>query len=97
MEVTETADRTWTVDLAGHVGERVLLKGWLHNFRRLSRVSFVILRDGRGLAQIVVDDPALIERLEGTNRESVLEVRGTVAAEPQMQWSINKYGPRRSR
>jgi nondiscriminating aspartyl-tRNA synthetase len=88
LEVTETVDRTWTVDLGGHVGEPVLLRGWLHNFRRLSRVSFVILRDGRGLAQIVVDDPALIERLETTNRESVLEVRGTVAAEPQAPGGI---------
>ncbi|MBJ7601513.1 MAG: aspartate--tRNA(Asn) ligase [Candidatus Dormibacteraeota bacterium] len=88
LEVTEKVDRTWTVDLDSHVGESVLLRGWLHNFRRLSRVSFVILRDGRGLAQVVVDDPAVIEQLETTNRESVLEVRGTVAAEPQAPGGI---------
>jgi nondiscriminating aspartyl-tRNA synthetase len=88
LEVTEKLERTWTVDLEDHVGEPVLLKGWLHNFRRLSRVSFVVLRDGRGLAQIVLDDPELIERLEATNRESVLEVRGTVAAEPQAPGGI---------
>jgi nondiscriminating aspartyl-tRNA synthetase len=88
LEVTEEVDRTWTVDLEGHIGETVVLKGWLHNFRRLSRVSFVILRDGRGLAQIVLDDPAVIERMEATNRESVLEVHGTVAAEPQAPGGI---------
>ena len=88
MDVTETAERTWTVDLQSRIGEQVLLRGWLHNFRRLSRVSFVILRDGRGLAQIVVDDPDLIERLESTNRESILEVRGTVAAESQAPGGI---------
>src|SRR5438045_9058516 len=48
-----TVERIWTTDLSRHVGERVRLAGWLHRLRQLSGVSFLILRDGKGLAQIV--------------------------------------------
>jgi len=41
-------ERIWTTELAAHAGERVLLKGWLHRLRRLSQVSFLVLRDGKG-------------------------------------------------
>ena len=47
-------DRIWTADLGGHVGERVRLAGWVHRVRRLSKFSFLILRDASGLAQIVL-------------------------------------------
>ncbi len=76
-------DRIWTTELAGRVGERVELAGWLYRLRRLSAVTFLVLRDGRGLAQIVVEDSALVDRLAALNAESVLRVEGTVVAEPQ--------------
>ena len=57
-------ERTWTSELPQHAGERVLLKGWLHRLRRLSGVSFLVLRDARGLAQVVIDDPALAAELD---------------------------------
>jgi aspartyl-tRNA synthetase len=56
-------ERIWTTELAGHAGEMVSIKGWLHRFRQLGAVSFLIVRDGKGLAQVVVDDPAQVERL----------------------------------
>jgi nondiscriminating aspartyl-tRNA synthetase len=51
--------RVLTSELAGHIGRRVRMAGWLHHQRRLSRVTFLVLRDGGGLAQVVVDEPAL--------------------------------------
>ena len=67
-------ERVLTNELSRHVGERVRLAGWLHHQRRLSRLTFVLLRDARGLAQIVVDEPlALLS-------ESVLSVEGRVVA-----------------
>ena len=44
-------ERILTSELAAYAGERVLLQGWLHRTRRLSRVSFLVLRDRAGLAQ----------------------------------------------
>ena len=46
--------RIWSVELPAHVGKRVMLAGWLHRVRRLSGVSFLILRDGQ-----VAEDSAL--------------------------------------
>src|SRR5919199_807276 len=74
--------RIWSVDLAAHVGERVVVAGWLHRLRRLSSVSFLIVRDARGLAQIVLDD-ACLRQIEQLHPESVLRVHGLVVATPQ--------------
>ena len=50
--------RILTTELAAHAGERVLLQGWLHRRRELSRVSFLVLRDRAGLAQVVSSSAA---------------------------------------
>jgi nondiscriminating aspartyl-tRNA synthetase len=71
-------ERTWTSELPLRRGERVLLKGWLHRLRRLSGVSFLVLRDARGLAQVVIDDAGQAAELARLHAESVLEVEGTV-------------------
>jgi nondiscriminating aspartyl-tRNA synthetase len=70
-------ERTFANELSGHAGERVRVAGWLHNRRELSNVTFLVLRDRTGLAQIVVDSaPALLP-------ETVLEVEGLVTPNEQ--------------
>ncbi len=76
-------DRIWTTALGSHIGERVRLAGWLHRLRRLGSVTFLVLRDGQGIAQIVVEDAAAVELLAAIPAESVLAVEGTVIAESQ--------------
>lgn len=61
----------------------VRLQGRLHQFRELGRVNFLILRDGWGTAQAVVDAPESLELLRGVQVESVIEVIGIVTAVPQ--------------
>src|SRR5918911_4117635 len=73
--------RIWSVDLAAHVGEHVAVAGWLHRLRRLSSVSFLIVRDARGLAQVVLDE-ACRRQIEQLHPESVLRVHGLVVATP---------------
>ena len=86
-------ERIWTTDLAQHVDEEVELAGWLHRLRRLSTVTFLILRDGRGTAQIVVNDEATIERLAALPAESVLRVRGRAVAAPQAPGGVELHDP----
>ena len=86
-------DRIWTTQLGEHAGERVRLAGWLHRLRRLSEISFLILRDAKGLAQIVVQDSELVEVLASLNPESVLEVQGTVVATPQAPGGVELREP----
>ncbi len=88
-----TPARVRAKSLADHIGRSVALAGWLHRYRQLGKISFLILRDQSGLAQIVVDDPALRERLTGLGNESVLIVRGTVVAEPQAPGGVEVHQP----
>lgn len=86
-------ERVWTTEIGHHAGERVRLAGWLHRFRRLSQVGFLILRDGRGLAQVVVEDAALAARLDALHQESVLAVEGRVVAQPQAPGGVELHEP----
>jgi len=81
--------RIFTNQLSAHVGGRVRLAGWLHHRRELSRLTFVVLRDARGLAQIVVEDDAV----DGLLPETVLEVEGDVVAAPQAPGGAEMHAP----
>ena len=48
--------RVRTTEAAEQLGEEVRLQGWLHQFRALGKVNFLIVRDGWGTFQSVVDD-----------------------------------------
>ena len=71
--------RILTSELAAHAGERVELCGWLHRQRALSQVTFVVLRDRAGTAQLVLDEPVDLPP------ETVLEVSGRVTVEPRLE------------
>jgi nondiscriminating aspartyl-tRNA synthetase len=86
-EVT-TVKRVFARDLAAHAGTRVRVAGWLQHERRLSRVLFLVIRDGTGLAQAVVDDPALRSEVELVAAETVLELEGEAVAMPQAPGGI---------
>ncbi len=76
-------ERIRTTEAAGAVGRRVRLQGWLHQFRELGKINFLIIRDGWGTFQAVVDEPAALEALRSVQVESLIELRGVVAAEAQ--------------
>jgi nondiscriminating aspartyl-tRNA synthetase len=71
--------RVLTTELAAHAGEEVVLQGWLHRQRKLANVSFLIVRDRAGLAQVVLDEA--VDLLP----ETVLEITGHVHTEPQLE------------
>jgi len=85
--------RIYTTEIAAHVGERVRLAGWLHTFRRLGGINFLVLRDARGMAQCVVDAPEAVSALEGFLPETVLAVEGVVVAEPQAPGGVELHAP----
>lgn len=86
-------ERIWTTELVEHVGERVRLAGWLHRLRTLSNVSFLVLRDAKGLAQIVIEDEPLRRQLAQLHNETVLTVEGVVAAVPQAPGGVEVHRP----
>jgi asparaginyl-tRNA synthetase len=71
--------------LKDHVGQEVTLKGWLYNSRASGKIQFLIVRDGTGLCQCVVEKgkvpDELFEQLGHLGQESSLSVSGLVRAD----------------
>ena len=69
-------------DFSNHVGEEVVVHGWLHNKRSSGKLRFLIVRDGSGYAQAVVFrkavSPEAWEAVDGAGQESTLELTGLV-------------------
>jgi len=63
-------------------GEPATLAGWIHRRRTLATVTFLVLRDRTGLAQVVVKEPATVAQLQALPEETVVEVSGTVELNP---------------
>ena len=76
------ADRTFIEQLSAHVGQEVIIKGWLYNLRSSGKILFPQLRDGTGVVQCVAlknsVTPEVWEALKGLGQESALAIRGTV-------------------
>ncbi|HYN23858.1 MAG TPA: asparagine--tRNA ligase [Pyrinomonadaceae bacterium] len=84
LEITK-APQTYISELSKHVGEEVVLKGWLYNLRSSGKIVFPQLRDGTGIVQCVAlkntVSPDVWEALKGLGQESSLMIRGTVRAD----------------
>lgn len=71
--------------LADHVDETILLKGWLYNLRSSGKILFPQLRDGTGVVQCVALKNAIApetwEALKALGQESALTIQGKVRAD----------------
>jgi len=71
--------------LEDNVGKKVTLAGWLYNSRASGKIQFLILRDGTGLCQCVVEKgnvpEELFSQLKHLGQESSLTITGTVRAD----------------
>ena len=69
-------------DLKSKNGEEVHLDGWVHDVRVLGGISFVLVRNARGIIQVAAPkkavSPELFELIGSLHQEDVVKVRGTV-------------------
>jgi nondiscriminating aspartyl-tRNA synthetase len=70
-------DRVYVCDLPKHLGQEVVIAGWLHRLRDLNKFGFALLRDKSGVVQVVLDTTQL-EEIKGLQLETVLKITGTV-------------------
>jgi asparaginyl-tRNA synthetase len=72
-------------DLTNFEGQKVKLAGWLYQARSSGKIQFMIVRDGTGLCQCIVEkgnvSDELFEQLKHLGQESSLTVTGTVRAD----------------
>jgi aspartyl-tRNA synthetase len=70
--------RTLAIDTIKHVGQEVLLQGWVHARRDHGKIMFLDLRDRSGIVQLVMP-----KSLGDARGEYVIEVRGNVKKRPE--------------
>lgn len=75
--------RILSSDVKSHIGETIHVEGWLHKKRLLGGLTFINVRDRRGLVQIVIQDKNEVEKLRGLQIGTVLAVEGVVKDEPR--------------
>jgi nondiscriminating aspartyl-tRNA synthetase len=68
-------------EVKDHVGQTVHIEGWLHKKRLLGGLTFINVRDRRGLVQVVIQDKDEVEKLRGLQIGTVLAVDGKVVEE----------------
>ncbi len=86
-------ERIYGVELLKYIGQTVKLAGWVHNLRLLGKVNFLILRDATGLWQVFIAKSEAAQ-LEGVSLESVVQVEGSVVAEPQAPGGAEIHQPK---
>ncbi len=82
-----------TIEAKEHVGQRVQMKGWLHNIRRMGGISFVVLRDGWGTIQAVTENEIDLAPLAECGLETVIKMEGVVTAVAQAPNGIEIHQP----
>ena len=91
--IQQSHTRTLAAELPSKAGDDVRLEGWVHRRRRLASVTFVVLRDRSGLAQVVVRDPLTVAQVEEIGEETVVEVTGKAVANPQAPGGVEVGDP----
>ena len=86
--------RTLAAELPSAVpGSAVLIEGWVHRRRALGAVTFLIVRDRSGLAQVVVRDPEALQMVQRCGEESVVAVTGVATRNPAAPGGVEVTGP----
>ena len=75
--------RILSSEVTEHIGETIYIEGWLHKKRLLGGLTFINIRDRKGLIQVVLQDKAEVEKLRGMQLGTVLKIEGKVTKEPR--------------
>jgi asparaginyl-tRNA synthetase len=77
--------KTYITELKNKTGQEVTLAGWLYNSRASGKIQFLIIRDGTGLCQCIVEkgkvSDKLFDELKHLGQETSLIVAGVVRAD----------------
>lgn len=76
------------------IAEEVILKGWVHVFRRMGKIAFIDLRDSTGIVQVVCVpqemDKESSKILDSIRPEYVVEIKGIIQAREEKQKRENQ-------
>ncbi len=77
--MTQSRTHTCSELRLADAGKSVTLSGWMENLREVgSGLGFLVLRDFYGVTQVVIEDEETMAQVKGFNKESTIQVTGTV-------------------
>lgn len=85
--------RTLSDEVKRSIGSQVMVEGWLHKKRLMGGLTFINLRDRRGLVQILVEDKAEVEKLRGMQIGTVIRVTGQVVGDERAPGGAEIHEP----
>ena len=97
MKAATATARTLAADLPQAApGSRVRIEGWVHRRRFLAAVTFLIVRDRTGLAQVVIrqDEPEALAAARDYGEETVVAVTGVATQNPAAPGGMELTEPR---
>jgi asparaginyl-tRNA synthetase len=81
--------------IADHVGEEVIIEGWVYNRTHKGKLVFLLVRDGSGFVQCVAFkgdlDPELFDKITRIPQESSIIVTGKVRADQRAPGTPGGY------
>ena len=87
-------DRVLSADVAKHAGKEIMVRGWLHKKRLIGGINFILLRDRRGVVQVVLQDEKEVKELQGMQTGTVLEITGKAVKEERAPGGVEIHGPK---
>ncbi|HUD06337.1 MAG TPA: aspartate--tRNA(Asn) ligase [Candidatus Saccharimonadales bacterium] len=86
--------RILSKDLKDHLNKEVQIAGWLHKKRLLGGLTFLNVRDGYGLVQVVVQDKDEVEKLRGLQIGTVVKIKGKLVSEERAVGGVELHDPK---
>ena len=85
--------RILTSEVSSHIGETITVTGWLHSWREMGGVSFLVVRDAWGTIQAVAETVEELHPLreQEAGVESVISLSGLVVAMPQAPGGVELH------
>jgi len=82
-------------DIAQHLDEEIIIKGWLYNKRSSGRIHFLLIRDGTGIIQGIMEEkeisPETFALYNDLTQESSLIVQGKARADKRAPGGYELY------
>jgi nondiscriminating aspartyl-tRNA synthetase len=86
--------RVLSSELSAHIGSRVSVAGALHKKREMGNLTFLVLRDRKGIIQIVDDTSEESSKLKGFQNGTILTIEGLVKEEPRASGGAEIHDPK---
>ena len=85
--------RSLSIELPSLIKQQVRIRGWIHTLRSLGKIHFLIVRDRKGLSQVVIQDKEEFNKIKQLQVGTVVTVTGEVSENAQTNLLVEIINP----